>query len=118
MSNQVPINPLAYAVAKWISMGLGSIILIILSKIIWDWLSGKSSRAPNQTCPLHDGIEGHCKQMEDSLMLVRTRYVDRDEHKDAMALLRDAMSGIDNKISGIKDDISDIRVEMAGLKKN
>lgn len=109
------INPAIYAGMKWLIVALSSMVVVILGKIIWDWLTGKSSKSTQMACPMCDIIQDQIKKTEDSLMIIRTRFVDRDEHRDAMETFKGSFSKLDDKMSTMKDDISDIRVAVAGL---
>lgn len=116
------INPTIYAGMKWIIISLSSLVMLVLGKIVWDWLTGSSSRsAEEKYCPMHEHIVGEAKKMELAMTAIRTRYVDRDEHRDSMSNIYAAIGKVGDSMDDIKKDVSDIRVKVAELsppKKN
>jgi len=112
-----PVNPAIYAGMKWLVIALSSIIMMVLGKIVWDWLTGKSSRsAETKFCPMHDHMSDEFLKLDASLTAIRTRFVDRDEHRDAMTNIYNVIGKIDDKLGGMKDDLWEIRLKVAEIE--
>jgi hypothetical protein len=111
------INPVVYKFLMGFATLCVAMILSVFGKILWNFLSRERETG---VCPMHEHMENECIKLEQSMTAIRTRYVDRDEHRQEMGLLRDSIGGINDKISVIKDDITTIKVDIAHLsaKKN
>lgn len=98
-------------VAMWLSSIVGGGLII---KIVWDWLKNRGRVAEFKPCPLHKNMEKSVETIDKCLVVLKTRYVDRDDFKD---FAREVMEKIDilhdritKTTSAFDSAISDMRV--------
>lgn len=95
----------------------------IIVKIVWDWLPKRTNQQPDKkrkhehvdVCPFHESVSDTVKGLENTVMFVKTRYVDRDEFKELDRNFSVKIDEIKKGQDQISRVIADIRVDIAGL---